>query len=293
MLRSMTAFAKAKKVFSDVEIAIEIQSVNKKHLDMHIKLPAECMLYDPFVRELVSHSLERGHINVSIHVHFLSAFPVKVVANSSYAKSLHEASLQLAEDLGYFSLNKEALFLLLLKERGVLQANFEIEREDFEEKLKAVLSDALSQLVAMKEREGAIIAEEFSQRLDTLVQIKEKIQTLSLQTKTKFYKRLTDLIQELVGSVQPHDERIAKEIALMADRVDIAEELSRFGYHLDHFRTEMKAKKTGKVLEFILQELSREINTMGSKCQDAQVSHLVIEAKSELEKLREQVQNVE
>lgn len=293
MLRSMTAFAKAKKSYSDVEIAVEIQSVNKKHLDIHVKLPPECMLYDPLVREVLSQHAERGHINVSVQVHFLSAFSVNVVANTSYAKSLYEASRQLAKELGTENLDEGKLFFSILREKGVLQASFEVQRDDFEEKLRETLAAACVDFIRMKEREGNEIATEFFKRLDDLALLQSQIQHLSKDAKPKFYKRLKDLVDELVGKAIDGDERIAKEIALMADKVDISEELSRFGFHLDHFRNEMKAKKSGKVLEFILQELSREVNTMGSKCQDAHISRLVIDAKSELEKLREQVANVE
>ena len=108
--KSMTAFAKAKKAFKDVEIAVEIQSVNKKHLDLHIKLPPECMLYDPLIREILSQHILRGHINASIQVHFLSAFAVKVVANASYAKSLKEAANVLADELDFQNISNEALF---------------------------------------------------------------------------------------------------------------------------------------------------------------------------------------
>lgn len=293
MLRSMTAFAKAKKSFSDVEIAVEIQSVNKKHLDVHVKMPQELVLYDPMVREVLSGHIERGHINVSVQVHFLSDFAVKVVANSGYAKSLKEAALTLAEELDCKTISEESLFYMILKERGVLQASFEVEREDFENKLRDVLSCVCLDLVKMKEREGQKIAQEFLERIATLAKLKEEIALLASQIKTKFYKRLTDLVKELVGSLDVHDERIAKEVAILADKADIAEELSRFGFHLEHFKEEMQKMRSGKVLEFILQELFREINTMGSKCQDAEISRLVITCKSELEKLREQVQNVE
>jgi uncharacterized protein (TIGR00255 family) len=293
MLRSMTAFAKAKKTYSDVEIAVEIQSVNKKHLDIHVKLPPECMLYDPLVREVLSQHAERGHINVSVQVHFLSAFEVSVVANTSYAKSLYTASKLLAAELGHKTLDESKLFFSILREKGVLQASFEVQRDDFEEKLKETLQIACGDFVRMKEREGQEIADEFLKRLDDLAAIQRQIALLSLDAKPKFYKRLKELVDELVGKSIEGDERVAKEIALMADKVDISEELSRFGFHLEHFRNEMAAKKSGKVLEFILQELAREINTTGSKCQDAHVSRLVIDAKSELEKLREQVANVE
>ncbi len=289
----MTAFAKAKKSYVDVEIAVEIQSVNKKHLDIHVKMPQECMLYDPLVRKIVSQHAERGHINVSVHVHFLSAFEVDVIANASYAKSLYKSAKQLAKELGCGEIDEQKLFLSILREKGVLQASFEVEREDFEVKLKETLDAACKDFVAMKDKEGILIAEEFLARLQLLSDLKDQIAHLARDAKPKFFKRLTDLVQELVGSVQEGDERLIKEIALMADKVDIAEELSRFGFHLEHFKNEMQAKKSGKVLEFILQELSREINTMGAKCQDAQISRLVIDAKSELEKLREQVANVE
>lgn len=289
----MTAFAKAKKSYSDVEIAVEIQSVNKKHLDLHVKLPPECMLYDPLVREVLSQHVERGHIYVSVQVQFLSAFSVNVVANTSYAKSLYKAALDLARELNHPNLDESKLFFTIMREKGVLQASFEVQSDDFEDKLRETLNAACSDFVQMKEREGSKITNEFFARLDDLGDMRNEISILSKDAKPKFYKRLNELVEELVGKPQDGDERIAKEIALMADKVDISEELSRFGFHLEHFRNEMKAKKSGKVLEFILQELSREINTMGSKCQDARVSRLVIDAKSELEKLREQVANVE
>ncbi len=289
----MTAFAKAKKSYSDVQIAVEIQSVNKKHLDVHVKLPSECMLYDPLVREVISQHVERGSINVSVHVQFLSDFQVQVVANTGYAKSLFTSAKELAAALKVEGVDDRMLFSTVLKERGVLQASFEMEKEDFENKLKEVLAICCQDLLRMKEREGGKIAKEFLSRLERLHDIRKEVSVLAKDTSLKFYKRLKDLIDELVGSSIEGDDRIAKEIALMADKVDIAEELSRFGFHLEHFRSEMEEKKSGKVLEFILQELTREINTMGAKCQDTQVSRLVIEAKSELEKLREQVANVE
>lgn len=293
MLRSMTAFAKAKKSYDDVEISVEIQSVNKKHLDLYVKMPPECLLYDPLVRKIVSQYTERGHINISVHVHFLSDFEVAVVANTSYAKSLYNAARKLAFDLSGKEIFEEKLVLSILREKGVLQASFEVERESFEEKLKETVEAACKDFIAMKEKEGALIAKEFLGRLERLKALRDEIAGLSKDLKPKFYKRVTDLVQELVGKVQEGDERLVKEIALMADKVDIAEELSRFGFHLDHFKSEMQANKSGKVLEFILQELFREINTMGAKSPDAQISRLVIDAKSELEKLREQVANVE
>ena len=293
MLRSMTAFAKAKKSYSDVEIAVEIQSVNKKYLDMHIKMPPDCMLYDPLVREVVSHHAKRGHLNISVQVNFLSDFQVSVIPNAGYAKGLYDAAKVLAQEIGCSQVDETALFFTILKEKGVLRSSFEVQSDNFEEQLKETLEAACVDLVAMKEREGAEIATEFLERLATLASLRNQIAELAKDTKVKFYKRIKELVDELVGTTSPEDDRIAKEIAIMADRVDISEELSRFGFHIEHFKEEMQAKKSGKVLEFIMQELSREINTMGAKCQDAKISRFVIDAKAEIEKLREQVQNVE
>lgn len=293
MLRSMTAYGRAKKNYTDVEISIDIQSVNKKNLDVQIKMPYECLCFEPYVRKTISECIDRGQVTVIVQVVFLSSYPAKVHLNSGYAKLLKDSALVLARDLGCADVSVEGLLPIIFKEKGVLQVSLEgVESEAFQEKIQEVLLLACQELIAMKQKEGKALCQEFVDRVNLLESYREQISTLSQGSVDRYRKRLTDLLGEFTA--EPTEERLAKEVAIMADRVDIAEELSRLSFHFENFtQTLGKVGGVGKVLEFILQEIQREFNTIGSKSQDAQVSGLVIASKGEIEKIREQVQNVE
>ncbi|MBS0655687.1 MAG: hypothetical protein JSR46_07915, partial [Verrucomicrobia bacterium] len=155
MLCSMTAYGRAKKNYTDVEIVVDIQSVNKKHLDCNIKLPSECGCFEPFVRKFISERIGRGYVTVSIQVLFLSSYPVKVRLNSAYAKILKDSALVLAQELGCADAPMAELLPIIFKERGVLQVSLEdIDNEAFQARLEEVLGLACDELVAMKKREG-------------------------------------------------------------------------------------------------------------------------------------------
>lgn len=289
-MRSMTAIGRAKKNYGDVEIVIDIQSVNRKHFDVQFKMSQECLPFEPALRQILSDQIARGQITVVLQVIFLTSYPAKVHVNSVYAKSLHQAAILLAKEIGAPEIMPSELVLQLMKERNVLQITYEQDdAEELQKRLEETLRVACKELTSRKELEGKLILQEFQKRLTTLEEIRQKITERAMIAPEKYKKRLQELLKEFTQGVQDQEDRIAKECALMAEKIDISEELSRLGFHIAHFREVQE----GKVLEFILQEMQREVNTIGSKSQDAQISRSVIEAKSEIEKMREQVQNVE
>ena len=294
MLQSMTAFGKAKMSFPGMSISIEVHSVNRKFLEVQTKTAAEWHFFEPEIRTLVSECVDRGQITVSMNVVYTDQTAVAVHLNEGYALSLLQAMNKLAGAIGY-SAKPETLFEAVLKEKGIFQA--EILAQDsveVQENIKSTLKIALSDLVQMRKREGALLANEFEERLLILRKMKDLVAAQSVHAPSKYRDKISTLLQEFVTCSDELKDRVAKEVALMADKVDIAEEISRLGFHLDHFEEMLQSQKpVGKVLEFILQEILREVNTIASKSQDAEISRSCITAKSEIEKMKEQVQNVQ
>lgn len=293
-MQSMTAFGKAKKMYAGIEISVEIQSVNKKFLDFHIKLPHEWLFFEPIIRNCLSEHIERGNISLSAHLVYRSTDALSVELNRGYAIALKTAMSELASIVGHTEIEPKELFAAIVREKGLFQPQYAIqENSALQEGLKETVLLALADLKEMKRREGALLKNEFVLRLKTLANLRDEIQKNSHNATLRYRVRITELLAEFKDADSDNDIRIAKEVALMADKLGIDEELSRFGFHIAHFEEVIAEKPSGKVLEFILQELLREINTIGSKSQEASVSKLVILAKSEIEKMKEQIQNVE
>ncbi|MDB6081357.1 MAG: hypothetical protein JWO53_629 [Chlamydiia bacterium] len=292
MLRSMTAYSRVKKSFPEVEVAIELQSVNKRYLEIQMKLPPELYAFDIELRKMLSQRISRGNITLNVQLSFVSEQAFDVRVNLPLAKKLHGAIQSLVQEL---AIPNADILTHILKERGILQVETIVSKESsFKQSLEEVLDEACKALILMKEREGERITAEFKERIVLLEQLIREIALRSADAPLRHRAKLIALFTELFTEGASFDERLAKEVALVADKSDISEEISRFTLHLHHFLEVLSQKESqGKTLEFILQELQREINTIGSKSQEGAISHLVIAAKSEIEKIREQVQNVE
>jgi uncharacterized protein (TIGR00255 family) len=299
MLRSMTAFSRVKKSFKDIEITVELQSQNKRHLDVQLKLAPELLTFDADIRKVIAEHIARGSLSVSVQANFLKNHPAAVSFNTALAKKIVDAVSGFASDVGYKNLSFQDIFSILFREKAILQISSELENAEYYQGLiEETLLVCLDKLMKMKQREGKLLRDEFKARLKKLEKLIGEIGKRAKGATNKLRKKLTDVLQEFAQKKDvASDERLLKEIALYAERVDIAEELSRFQHHLAHFQEILNNDKdkepSGKILEFILQELQREINTITSKSQDAEIATLVIDAKSEIEKIREQVQNVE
>ncbi len=310
MLRSMTAYSRVKKVFSNVEVIFEIQAHNKRHLDVHLKLPVEFHALDAAIRKKVSQTISRGSITITVQAHFLTEHTAQVQLNVPLAKKIDQAITELASALGMETLSPSERLLRVLAEKGILQLGAQVTDESiYHNEILNALDTALGKLIAMKEDEGQALVLEFESRLSILDVLVQRIMELAQSYPEKHFFKMKELFQKLfeqselfasdrVGEgkgTQVLKEMAMKEIALLAEKTDITEEIVRFLHHLSHFRLLLKSEEQGigKTLEFVLQEMQREVNTIGAKSQDVTVSQLVITCKSEIEKIREQVQNVE
>ncbi len=273
---------------------VECASVNRKQLEVSVSVARELGNIEPQVRERVSKMASRGRVNVSIRSEneagLGAASPVQVNAEvmAQYASQLRAA----AEALG---VSPDLRLGELVRLPGVLAA--EESAKDVEALWPVIheaLDAALANLVAMRTVEGTHLREDMEARLKRIEEILAEVGVKSAQVPELHRKALLQRLEEAGLPLALDDERILREIALFADRSDISEELSRAASHVKKFWETMDSgKPSGRSLDFLLQEFFREFNTMGSKASDAGIAHLVVEAKTELEKIREQVQNVE
>ena len=293
MIKSMTAFAGSEKTVGGTTAAVEIRTYNSRYLDIALRMPQTYGRLEDRVKALVSQRLERGRIEIHLQIRDVSDPDYLVEIDAARMKALQSASAQLKAAYGI-----EGDFPLdfLLGAGGVIKLS-EPEK-DIESCWPAIdrcLEAALKDLDAMREREGKAIARDFDKRLSDIEQALKQIKTASTGLLPIYRERLKERIASVTnGMVDIDPGRIAQEAAFYADRSDISEEIVRAESHLKQFRTIMRAgEPAGRKLNFLLQEFNREFNTMGAKSGNADVSHIIVSVKSELEKIREQVQNVE
>jgi uncharacterized protein (TIGR00255 family) len=293
MIHSMTAFARAEKTKQKLTVTVEIRSYNSRHLDIALRMPHGYLCLEDKIKGLISNRVARGRIEMSIRIKNNSDETYAFEINESLAEAFHEALIRLQDK---FNIGTGVTLDLLTGIEGVIMPS-DINR-DVETcwlVIHECMNEAFDDLVAMRKREGDIIARDFTQRLDYIEKIIARIEQETSGLVSVYQERLKDRISFLTkGIVEIDPARIAQEAALLADRSDISEEILRAKSHIKQFRTIMDSEKpSGKKLNFLLQEFNREFNTMGSKTVKADVSHIIVDVKSELEKIREQVQNVE
>ena len=294
MLRSMTGFGASSS--EDVDAAplrVEIRSVNHRHLAIKTKLPDELAPFEPEIERSVRSKLERGAVTVNVgggRNARSAALVVDVEAAGRYRDQLEA----LARTLGI-----EARITLetLLELPGVLEpsANGTGDEEPTRRRLLALIETALSNLIAMREDEGRAIEAELQRHLQATEKLVGKIEKAMPRVVRGHKKNLERRVRDLVGrQTEIAETELAREIALLADRLDVSEEIARLKSHLSQLaKVIAQPGCVGRQLDFLVQEVFREVNTIGSKCSDAQIAHWVVEAKTEVERLREQVQNVE
>ena len=293
MVRSMTAFARAEKTAEKFRVSIEIRSYNSRHLDLAIRTPHGYPALEERIKSLVAEKVSRGRVEVKLQIIDESEEAHVFEINEVKARAYHEALVQLKDRLNIDT----AISLELLTGAGGIVVPAEIERdmELYRPAVEDCLNQALDDLLEMRKREGDFIAKDIAGRLEFIENKIDQINQESAGLLDLCQQRLKERILVLTkGMVEIDPARIAQEAAFVADKSDISEEIVRTESHLGHFRAIMNsAEPAGRKLNFLLQELSREFNTMGSKTEKVTVSHMIVEVKSELEKIREQVQNVE
>jgi len=292
MLKSMTGYGKAEATSETGRITVEIRSVNHLYGEIYVKLPRLLMPFENEVRKCVAGRLKRGKIEVFIQMEGVASAGALPEVDLQLAKAYYDAFVKMKEALG---LHEPVTLSLIAAQKSVLiLGESEETTEAFQGELFAAVRSAVDNLDAMRLREGVALIEDLAARRESLADTIAKVAQRSPLVVAESAKRLKERIEQLAADSGVDEGRMAQEVAFIADRCDITEELVRFDSHLQQFdETLLMAEPVGRKLDFILQELNREVNTIGSKANDAAIASCVVQLKAELEKIREQVQNIE
>ena len=295
MFRSMTAFGRARETIGGKDITAEIKSVNNRYFDCTVKISRlYSFLEDKIKQYLQSKGISRGKVEVFVSIDLLEQDGVEINLDTAYAKSYIDALYKLRDT---FELKDDITVSRVAANKDIFtvkKPEDDIEKDWLD--IKAVLDQALDTFIARRETEGENLYKNIVEKIDNIKGYLGEIEKNSLSDINGYAKKLEDRILKFLSdnSVQIDEQRILTEVAIFADKVAIDEELVRLNSHFSAFEDIVKANEpAGRKLDFLLQEMNRETNTIGSKASNSDTAHLVVNIKNELEKIREQIQNIE
>jgi len=291
-MRSMTGYGRGDADHAGTKFSVELNSVNRKQSDIVINLPRDLAGLEPRIRQEINEKISRGRMNVVVGLHQGANGAAALALDTALARSYHDAMLTLQKEL---SAPGEITIGTILQAPGVMRSPEQsVDADDAWPTVQRALTTALGELIKMREREGKHLAKDLIHRLKVLRQEIKAIRALYPDVVKKYRAALMERIQKAGLDLPVEDERLLKEVTIFADRSDISEELTRLESHLAQFAHHLrKNEPVGRTLEFITQEIFRELNTLGAKSNDAGISQHVVACKAELEKIREQIQNLE
>lgn len=291
-MKSMTGFGRAKQIINGREYNIEIKSVNHKYNDINIKLPRNISYIEEMIRKQVSNKIVRGKIDIYITFNNFSVDGKLVTINKDLAKLYINQLKELANET---KINDNIEVIDICKFPDILQIQTDEENEDcIKEELSMCLEEAIQNMNDMKIKEGIKIKEDLIKRMDRVETMVNNIFEFSTGLIEEYVVKLKERIQDLLHTDIIDETRIAQETVIYSDKCSIEEELTRLKSHIKQFRDLMELDLAiGKKLDFIIQEMNRETNTIGSKSVKLEITNLVIDIKTELENIREQIQNIE
>jgi uncharacterized protein (TIGR00255 family) len=294
MIKSMTGYGKAEAVVAGRKFLIEMKSVNHRFLEISLRMPGMLLPLEGEIKKRIGEQFSRGRIeaNVRMDGDGGAETAARFTLNLPLVRNYHALLCQLKEE---FHLDDEVTLAMMAGFRDAFVSTETVQdTAALWEGLSGILAEAIRALTEMREKEGESLERDLTARLGLITGSLEGIAGRVPQVILDYQKRLTDRVRELTGGMVVDEARLLQEVAVMAEKSDITEEIVRFRSHIDQF-TELLAgdDAAGRKIDFLIQEMGREINTIGSKSGDAGISRSVIEIKSELAKLREQVQNIE
>jgi uncharacterized protein (TIGR00255 family) len=292
MIYSMTGYGKGEVKMDGLVMNVEIKTVNHRYADINVKMPRSFMALENEVRKQVGRVLKRGKVDLFVNYEVNEQAQAAPVLNSELARSYRDVFSAMREELG---LKSEIPVALIAGQKDVVQVqDVDLDEQLVQSSLQKAVELALEQLVAMRKAEGEETRKDMAERLETAEAFLAEIETRAPEVPREWQAKLTERLARLQQGHEADPQRVAQEIAVFADRCDISEELARFKSHLIQFRELFDdAEPVGRRMDFLVQELNREVNTMGSKANDAELTRLVVNLKAEFEKVREQVQNIE
>ncbi len=292
MVRSMTGYGHAQATLHGRDISVEIRSVNHKFFDFSVRTPRGYSFVEDKIRNYVKERVARGKIDVYVTILTVDETAAQVILNKSLAGGYINALRELASEFGLtddISVSTVARYTDIFTVKKAEQDEEEVWND-----LQTVLSEAVAQFIAMRETEGGKMRDDVMSRMEHILDIVGEIEKLSPQTLENYRARLRAKIEELLGDASVDEQRLLTETAIFADKIAVDEETVRLRSHFDQMRQMLDSgEAVGRKLDFIVQEMNREANTIGSKCQNSDVAHMVVEIKAEIEKIREQIQNIE
>ena len=291
-MRSMTGYGRGQSGTNGAQFSVELNSVNRKQSDVTVTLPRELAELEPRVRDSINSVISRGRLNVVVTYHAGCSGSQKVAIDATLARIYFEAMRDLQRTLGA---GGEVSIDTVLRAPGVIRMpEDQMTAEQAWPHIDAALKEALRDLIKMREHEGKNLAKDLIHRLKIVRECVRKIRRLQPGVLKRFRQTLLDRIQKAGLELPVDDERIVKEVIFFADKSDISEELTRLESHFVQFAHHLrKNEPVGRTLDFMTQEISREFNTLGSKANDVEISQIVVSCKAEMEKIREQIQNIE
>lgn len=291
-MNSMTGFGKAELKSKLGKITVEISTVNNRYLEISPRTPRAFFGFDPKIKEVISQMINRGKVNLYISFEEKIDEKVKNYINKDLSKVLYRQLSGLKKELKISG--EVTIHDLLLIPEVTKPDSISFDEEELWSEVEKTLKKAMKQLVEMRKKEGQALKLDMQKRIKSLTKAIKEIEKLAGEAVNTRREKITQKLQDILSNAEENTVRIEEEIAILAERTDISEECTRTYSHLEQYTNALNATEpVGKKLNFILQELNREANTIASKCNDISISSTVIYMKEEIEKLREQVQNIE
>ena len=292
MIKSMTGYGSAKGTVEGIDVTVELKSVNNRYLDVSVRLPRSFIFAEETVKAAVSSHISRGKVDVFVSVDSSMADDMVVRVNEPLLKGYFDALSHIADELG---LKNEPDAIAMSRFPDVLSVEKrELDADAVAEGIKNITEQALCDFDRMREREGEKLRDDVMSKLKTIGSLVSTVEKTAPQTVADYRERLVQKMNEVLGTAGIDESRILAEAALFADKVAVDEETVRLRSHMSQLETMINGSSpTGRKIDFLIQEFNREANTIGSKCQNADIAYAVVDLKSEIEKIREQIQNIE
>ena len=292
MLKSMTGYGRHELVKDGKRINVEIKSVNHRYSDYNIKYPRSYAFLEDKIKKHAAKSITRGKVDIFLTIENYESTDEEIDINREAAKNYIEALKKLRDE---FSLTDDITVMSVARNQDVFTV---VKKEEDEETIwqnvRTALDSALSDFTDMRRREGERIQRDLEARVEYMKTLVKKVDERSPETVSEYKNRLYDKIKEVLEDREIDESRVLTEVAIFADKVAVNEETVRLASHFDEFYNIVSSgEPAGRRLDFLIQEINRETNTIGSKASDIEIAKLVVELKGEIEKLREQVQNIE
>ena len=292
MVRSMTGYGRGEAADEQLSVTVELKSVNHRFFEASVRAPRQFAFLEDKLKAYVQSRVSRGKIDILVSCDFSVADTDKVEVNEGFAASYIAALHSLSEKYGIP--DDTAVSNVALNPNVFCVTKQKLNEEQVWDLVSAAAKDAVDNFIKEREIEGRRLAEDVISRTEVILNMVTMIEERSPQTVAEYRERIEKKMRELLGDTSVDEQRLITETAIFADRIAVNEETVRLRSHIAHFSEMCEAGGViGKKLDFTVQEMNRKTNTIGSKCQDIDISHIVVDIKSEIEKIREQIQNIE